>query len=265
MPSPFPGMDPYLEDPAIWSGFHHTFLTAIQERLAPVVRPKYFVRVEERVYVSGEDDPAHHLIVPDVRIIRTRRRAGRVMPTSSTAMAVPIPVAEPLQHEVHEHRLEVIDRIDRSIVTVIELLSPTNKVPNSAGRASFVQKRNEVLASQAHWMEIDLLRDGVRTANLPESSEAEYQVFCSRAGESRKGYVWPISVRQRLPQIGVPLRAGDEDVPLDLQDAFAQVYEIGGYDLDINYAAEPVPPLTQLQAQWARELLGANSRPTTAS
>lgn len=253
MPSPFPGMDPYLEDPAIWSGFHHTFLTALQERLAPVVRPKYFVRVEERVYISGEDDPAHRLIVPDLRVIEAEREG--VLAASSSAAATPIPVAEPLEQEVHEHRLEIIDRIDRSIVTVIELLSPTNKVSNSVGRASFLQKRRAVLASAAHWMEIDFLREGLRTVNLAASSDAEYQVYLSRAGGKREGLVWPILLSQRLPTVSVPLRPHDQDVTLDLQDAFAHVYDIGGYDLDIDYTGDPVTPLTPEQARWARDLL----------
>src|SRR5437868_9976955 len=106
MPSPFPGMDPYLEDPAIWSGFHHTYLTALQDRLAPVVRPKYFVRVEERVYVSREDDPAHRLIVPDLRVIDSERHRRTNSPRTATAIAAPIPVADPLEREVHEYRLE---------------------------------------------------------------------------------------------------------------------------------------------------------------
>ena len=259
MPSPFPGMDPHLEDPAIWSGFHHSFLAALQERLAPAVRPKYFVRVEERVYISGEDDPGHRLIVPDVRVVESRR-PGMTLSVGSAAIATPIPVTEPLEQEVHEHRLEVIDRVDRSVVTVIELLSPTSKVPNSAGRISFLHKRHEVLASQAHWIEIDLLRDGVRTANLAQSSDAEYQVYLSRAGDGRHAYVWPVSLRQPLPTIGVPLRADDPDVPLALQEAFAQVYEVGGYDLDIQYTGDPVPPLPAGQAQWARQVLSMANR-----
>ena len=260
MPSPFPGMDPYLEEPTIWSGFHHTYLTALQEQLGPAVRPKYFVRVEERVYVSREDDPGHRLIFPDVRVIESERRRRAPPSTPGAAIAAPIPVTDTLECEVHEFRLEVLDRVDRSVVTVIELLSPTNKVPNSVGRASFLQKRQEVFASESHWIEIDLLRDGVRTANLAESSDAEYQVYLSRAGTPRRGFVWPIYLREPLTTIGVPLRPGDDDVPLNLQEAFSHVYEVGGHDLDISYAANPVPPLTAEQAQWAMQLLADRGR-----
>ena len=104
------------------------------------------------------------------------------------------------------------------------------------------------------------MRGGVRTANLPESSDAEYQVYLSRAGAVRQGYVWPIDLRLALPKIRVPLRAGDDDVPLDLQDAFAQVYEVGGYDLDVDYSADPVPPLIAGQAQWAGRIVSAQPK-----
>src|SRR5687768_5063842 len=99
MPSPFPGMDPCLEDPGLWRDVHHGLISEIQADLNRQLRPKYHVRVEDRVYVSDEDD------------------------------------------EVHEPRLEVIDRHERRVVTVIEILSPANKVPGSRGRESYQQKR----------------------------------------------------------------------------------------------------------------------------
>lgn len=255
MPSPFPGMDPYLEDPAIWSGFHHSFLSAMQERLAPALRPKYFVRVEERVYVAEEDDAAYRLIVPDVRVIESAQTPIRGASASAGGLVIapPLPVVEMIDPEIHEHRIEILDRIDRSVVTVIEMLSPTNKVPHSVGRESFLRKRREVYGTSAHWMEIDLLRDGVRTANVAASADAAYQVYLSRAGEPRRGAVWPISLRDRIPIIGVPLRGADADVPLDLQDAFNQAFDVGGYDLDFDYAQDPVVPLAPADAQWVRE------------
>src|SRR5947209_1504139 len=99
MASPFPGMDPYLEDPRIWSGFHHTFLSAMQERLAPAVRPRYFVRVEERVWVTSQEDPSYRIVVPDMRVIAAgghRRRSPRSAESGATSViAEPIPVVEP--------------------------------------------------------------------------------------------------------------------------------------------------------------------------
>ena len=217
MPSPFPGMDPYLEDPEIWSGFHHTFLSLLQERLSPAVRPNYFVR--------------------------------------------PVAIVELADPEIHEYHLEIRDRMDRGIVTLIELLSPTNKILGAFGRESFLQKRREIMAADTHWIEIDLLREGDRTANHGASARCEYQVYLSRAGKRRKGFVWPISIRNPLPTIAIPLRGDDADVPLDLQDAFTQTFDRGGYDLDIDYRAEPVPPLAGGEtAEWTRQILAERSR-----
>jgi hypothetical protein len=252
-------MDPYLEDPAIWSGFHHTFLSKVHEQLAPQLRPKYFVRVEERVYVTNEADPAYRVIVPDLRVIHTgqtnlRQSAPRA---GSSAIAEMIPVGELIDSEIHEHRLEVLDRVDRSVVAVFEVLSPTNKIPGAAGRNSFLQKRKEVFSSSAHWIEIDLLREGSRTANFAQTVHAEYQLYMSRAGEPRSGYVLPISLREPLPTIGMPLKDGDADVPLDLQAALTQVYELCGYDMDFDYARDPNPPLPPDAAEWARNMIAA--------
>src|SRR3954462_8219694 len=121
MPSPFPGMDPYLEDPEIWSGVHASILSVIQERLAPALRPRYVVRFEERVYVTGEEDPGYRTIVPDVRVIERDPAAG-LPPAAGGAGGSPEPVRVDLgDDEIHEPSLIVTDFRDRSIVTVIEV------------------------------------------------------------------------------------------------------------------------------------------------
>jgi hypothetical protein len=166
-----------------------------------------------------------------------------------------------LDNTIHQYRLEVLDRVDRAVVSVIELLSPTNKVAGSIGRQSFLQKRNEVYATSANWMEIDLLREGMRTANLAATGDAEYQVFLSKPGQPRRNYVWPIFLKGRLPKIGIPLLEGERDVPIDLQDALTHVYESGGYDLDLDYRKGPIPPLYGERLEWAREIVAASRRP----
>lgn len=257
MPSPFPGMNPYLEDPAIWSGVHAAILGAMFERLGPAVRPKYAVRYEERVYVTSEEDPGFRVIVPDLRVIE--RESSR--PVRQAATAGPVAITEPVpvqlvDDEIHERSLKVIDVQDRSVVTVIGVLSPTNKIPNSLGRASFLKKRREIFGGDANWIEIDLLRDGERVSYLPRIS-AEYLVYLSRAGRPREGSAWPISIRQRLPVIAVPLRGSDPDVPLDLQAVLDLVIERGSYDLDFDYSRDPVPPLAGHSAEWARGIIKA--------
>jgi hypothetical protein len=233
---------------------HAALLAAFFERIGPAVRPKYAVRYEERVYVTSEEDPGRRSIVPDVRVIDRDDPEAAFHPTlGGLAVTEPIRV-ELADEEVHERSLVVIDVHDRAVVTAVELLSPTNKTLHSFGRESFLQKRREMLASGANWVEIDLLRDGARTANLPGIPQAEYQVYLSRAGRRREAFVWPIRLEERLPVIAIPLRGDDPDVPLDLQDALRVVIERGSYDLDTNYAGDPIPPLTPAQAAWARSI-----------
>jgi Protein of unknown function (DUF4058) len=257
MPSPFPGMDPYLEDPEIWSGVHAAILGAIQNRLGPAVRPHFVVRYAERVYRTNMEDPAFRLVVPDLRVIGcSADQASTESKESGVATVEPIRV-EVVDDEIHDRSLQVIDVRDRSVVTVIEVLSPTNKMPGSLGRASFLQKRKEVAATDAHWIEIDLLREGERTAHLPRVPDTEYQAYMSRAGKPRRGYVWPISLRKPLPAIAIPLRGEDPDVPLDLQAVINSVIERGSYDLDTDYSREPVPPLQSENAEWARQIVAS--------
>ena len=259
MPSPFPGMDPYLEDPAIWTGVHAAILGAVFEMLGPAMRPKYIVRFEERVFVTGEDDPGYRSIVPDVRVVERDPNDWSHSPVIAGAIAEPIRVIVPTEEEIHEKSLHVIDVRDRSIVTVIELLSPTNKTARSFGRESFLRKRREVLAGDANWLEIDLLRDGVRTPNPTNAPPTPYRAYLSRSGPPRDSFVWPIRLEDRLPTVAVPLRGGDPDVPLDLQLAVNAAVERGSYDLDSEYSADPVPPLTGPAADWARRLLTSNA------
>ena len=252
MASPFPGMDPYLEDPATWTGVHAAVLAALFEQLGPAVRPKYAVRFEERVFITADDDPGYRPVVPDVRVVERDPAVLLRSFAGSTAIAEPIRAILPADDEVHERSLHVVDVRDRTVVTVIELLSPTNKVSGSFGRASFLRKRREALAGDANWMEIDLLRDGLRTPRPANVPDTDYRVYLSRSGPPRDAFVWPIRLTDRLPTVAVPLRGTDPDVPLDLQAAVSAAVERGSYDLDADYAADPVPPLAGPAAAWAR-------------
>lgn len=255
MPSPFPGMDPYLEEPAIWSGVHAALLGAMFEKLGPILRPKYAVRYEERVYVTSEEDPGYRVIVPDLKVVERDRPGPARQTTGGGAIVITEPVPVRLvDDEVHERSLVVIDIRDHSVVTIIEVLSPTNKMPNSFGRASFLKKRREIFAGDANWIEIDLLRAGERVSHLPDIAQTEYLVYLSRAGRPRAGFAWPISIRERLPVIAVPLRGNDPDVPLDLQSVLELVIERGSYDLDLDYSQNPVPPLSGETLEWARRI-----------
>ena len=255
MSSPFPGMDPYLEDPSRWPDVHHGLIATMCRMLVGQLAPRYLVRVEERVYVSGEEDVGRSVIVPDLPVTR---RPGERRPfgtTGPSAIAEPIEL-ELLDDEVHEARLAVLDREYRQLTAVIEVVSPTNKVWGAAGRDSYARKRAEVAASPAHFVEIDLLRAGTPLYAKEMFPPHEYLVHVSRAtgGPRRRHQFWPIGLDQVLPVVAVPLRPGDPDAGLDLQAALTTVYAERRYDLDLDYTRDPVPPLTGELVEWARTI-----------
>jgi hypothetical protein len=251
-------MDPYLEDPHSWAGVHLQLISEIQAMLNQQLRPRYVADVEERIYLLDEDDPAEDLYrVPDIKLRRrnpgkekkARRDAGAV------ALAEPLVLTTLSDVEVHDRRLEIRALDSGEVVTVLEVLSPANKVGGSEGRNGFLAKRREITASPAHWVEIDLLRAGLSLELRKRLDPHEYFVHVSPAELRPKGRVWPIRLQDRLPAVGIPLRAPDPDATLDLQRALDAVYERGAFDLKFDYAKDPVPPLPPELAKWANKLL----------
>ena len=258
MPSPFPGMDPYLERPSLWPDVHHRLLSCMSDVLAPILRPAYFVQIEERVYLMDESDPAWPVIIPDLVIVPTSEYRAYSPPDSESATALltqPAPAVLVLDEEIRETRLSIIDVGSQKIVTVIELLSPTNKVPGSEGMHSFAEKRKDVLHSDAHWIEIDLLRGGARIPIDGNFANSDYRVHVSRVHERPKSWVWPIALPQRLPRIPIPLRPEHPEAELDLQAVLNLAYDRAGYDLVVKYDRDPTPPLTDSQRAWAKAIL----------
>ena len=246
MSSPFPGMDPYLETPDLWPDVHHGLISHIQMFLNPGLRPRYVARVELRVYISDDDDPGREALVPDLRIEKPRDKGARRSRTApAVAVAEPLIVPLLIDNEIEEARLEIRHLESGSLVTLIEVLSPTNKIRGARGRASFMQKRDETLASDVHWVEIDLLRAGTPSVTHPPLVPSDYRILVSRAGARTKARYWPVNVRQPLPVIGIPLRDPDPDVPLDLAAVLNAAYNHGAYDLSIDYRKKPDPPLHQ--------------------
>ena len=216
MPSPFPGMDPYLEHPDLWPDVHHELISCIRELLNRVIRPKYVARVEERVYMADDDDPLGRpsIQIPDVNVeTRPVPSNGGVATLTETAIAEPVIVSR--DDPVREGRVEIREVATGAVVTVIELLSPSNK-QKGAGRVSFVKKRKEVRKSRASWVEIDLLRDGIPHPVKNRFPNHQYLVYSSPAGFRPDAKAWPIRLPDVLPVVGIPLRAPDPDAPLDL-------------------------------------------------
>ncbi len=255
MPSPFPGMDPYLEDPTLWPDLHQSLITYIRDILQPTVRPRYHVRIGERLYVV---EPPRG-IYPDVSILR--RGPAPAMPGVATMMTPDAPVLVRMPpEETRQVFVEIVDLTrGGQVVTVIEVLSPTNKTSGD-GRDEYRRKQKEVLASAVSLMEIDLLRFGAHTVMAPEHSlhalpAWHYLVALSRANQRDQVAVYPISMRQRLPRVAIPLTDPDPDVVLDLQAVFERCYDNGAYSDLLDYTRPPQEPLAEQDAAWADTLL----------
>ncbi len=160
--------------------------------------------------------------------------------------------------------VNVINIHSEQIVTVIEILSPTNKNTSNDGWETYRRKQQELLASQTNLIKIDLLRDGEYTVAVPESvlpraPRRDYLTCLHRGGRGWDFEAWPTRVRERLPCIAVPLTQELSDVPLDLQQPFNRLYDEGRYDRKVNYSREPIPPLAAEDAAWADTLLRERS------
>jgi hypothetical protein len=251
-------MDPYLEDPDLWPDVHVGLISQIQADLNQRVGPKYYVRIEERVYIADEDDPSRDFIVPDVRIGKMRKehpQPGSPAAVVDRDVVEPVVITTLLDEEIHEAFLKIIDKKTRRVVTVLEVVSPTNKVSGSSGRASYQKKRAEIMNSPTHWVEIDLHRTGQPLVPRVLLTLGDYFVHLSRADKRPKGYVWPIRLPDRLPVVAVPLNHPDPDVKLDLQLVLDTAYDRAAYYKTVDYRKPPVIRLPRKYVSWANRIL----------
>jgi hypothetical protein len=254
MPSPFPGMDPFIEDQE-WEDFHSRFNTAISEALAPGVEPRYIVRVERRIYVEHGLESEDQVRWADVSVLWSGTDAAVATAASAEAATSLAPVECLLlgPQERRETYLVIREVPSMEIVTVIETLSPTNKRASSDGREQYLAKRQEILQSRTNLVELDLLRGGKRlpVGGLPPG---DYFALVSRGHRRPRTDVFPWTLRQSLPTIPIPLKKDEPEVPLDLQGVFTTVFDRARYQLSLNYADGPRLPLHESDATWMRQL-----------
>jgi hypothetical protein len=263
MRSPFPGMDPYLE--AFWGDVHHTLITYSRDTLLRALPGDLVARVEERVFVESSEGESRN-IIPDVRVVE-RGRPREHSPLSGNGIAVAEPLIVHLDQDepTRQGFIEIIDiKSGRRVVTVIEILSPSNKVPG-AGRELYEKKQKELKDGNVSLVEIDLLRAGARVLSvpfdrIPDGHRTPYAVCVRRGWKPFEIEYYRIPLRDRLPAIAIPLRRDDRDVPLDLQALLDQCYEIGRYGIEIDYRDEPEPPLGPDDTKWADALLRERSK-----
>lgn len=223
MPSPFPGMDPYLEHPKLWPAFQHQLLACLYQVLLPGLVDRYRARVGSRTYVSE-------------------------MPLFTSI----------IREEYTEEFIEVRTRTDNRLVTLLEVVGPANKT-TPAGRAVYLEKRKEAVSQRAAVVEIDLVMQGKPTLTYSRDGlpEFDHAVSVTRAGTADRYEIYTATLQKRLPKFKLPLAADDRDALIDLQAAFARAFDLGGFATTIEYRSPPPAevPLTDSQKAWVNELL----------
>jgi hypothetical protein len=267
VPSPFPGMDPYLEG-EMWQEFHDRFANQASVQLMPLLAPKYVALLAKRYVLDHPalsilDLTSERVIYPDVHVVHpTRQHATEATPPETATAAVSggadVAVAEPVvelpspvPEEVPLLSVEIRDVAERRLVTIIEILSPINK--RAEGARDYAERRMDLLRTRTHLLEIDLLRQGRRIPLLGEPPPAPYYVYLSRFQRRPYTQIWPISLREPLPKVPVPLLPPDPDVPLDLQAALQACFDLVGYERLLDYAALP-PALSDDDVTWVAEI-----------
>jgi len=254
MPSPFPGMDPYLENPATWPDLHQRLIAYSAEALQPQLRPKYIARIGERVELSSLR-PAY---TPDVLLIRSAPASyGEAVAEGPLVADEPTTIGL-LEEERRVPFLEIIHHPSGEVVTLIEVLSPANK--SGEGRERYLRKQDDIRNSQANLVEIDLLGEGppmtlARLGHIDEPADWRYIVSVLRNRNDAKIEAYPVSLRQRLPRCRIPLLPEDDDAILDLPAVFTRCYDIGSYDLLIDYSQPPTVELSPKDEAWRITLL----------
>jgi hypothetical protein len=260
-------MDPWLERSDLWHDVHNSLITAIRDQLAPLVRPRYFVGVESRTtLLSGPD--VDSIYEPDVLVHAAS--PGAPIPSSGPAVAgrievQPIEVIVPVD-EIEEIYLTIKELPGRNLVTVIEVLSPTNKKTKD-GRAEYLEKRRDLIRARINFVEVDLLRGGEPMPLFQQPPPNDYRILVCRAKPRRKAVVYVFPWTTPIPAIPIPLLPEDDEPVLDLNSLLHGLMDRAGYDLVIDYHRPPRPPLRPGDQEWAAPILARalNETPETTA
>lgn len=254
MPSPFPGMNPYLEDPQLWPEVHSRLIVAIADRLNPQVMPKYRVAVERRVYEMIDGDSIT-VGIPDVSVSRSSQQTAKLPAPSAAVATQPRRILLPIPEEVRESYLEIRDVATGSVITVIELISPKNKKAGP-GRDTYETKRLRLLSSRTNFVEIDLIRAGRSMVNLAPSESSSYSAVVSPVPLRPEAELYAFGLQEEMPTLSIPLIAEDPAITLDLQQVLDETYDRAGLDLAIDYSQPPpLPKLSPEDQAWVASIL----------
>ena len=252
MPSPFAGMNPYLELPA-WHEFHNRLIVAISDALIPYLQPRYYVAVETRTYLD-DDNPELLVGIPDAIVLTASKTP--VAPTAIATQTRPKEIQLPMPVEVKRY-LEVREVGNHQVITVIEVLSPKNK-RKGEGRTTYKKRRQRVLGSSSHLVEIDLLRENPPMPMIGVEATSDYRIVVSRATTRPMANLFEFQLREPIPQFSLPLKSDDSELAVDLQAVVLGVHDRGSYHVRIDHH-QPVPPpkLSEADQQWVDNLLAS--------
>ena len=256
MPSPFPGIDPYLESQGCWEDFHPTYIGYLRREISRQLPSSYVARIDERMRVMELPGGEIRQFLPDVAVSRRGQEPASSVPAVSALTLEPEVIPLRYLDEFHEGYIEIFHLPEHRLVTVIEILSPSNKTGN--GRVDYLTKRNTLINQEVHIVEIDYLV-GRRLPMKRALPAGDYFAFVARA-ERRPDcdvFAWPI--RRALPTIPIPLLAPDPDILIDLGPIYASVYQEANYDRTINYKTPLTLPLAPEDLGWAEGIAKGES------
>lgn len=255
MPSSFPGMDPYLENPALWPNVHGRLIVAIADALSPQLLPTYQPIIEEAVYRIDspiDQQPSVIIGIPDVAIQKTSKAAKPMESAVALAepIASPVVVELPVPATFRQRFIEIRNTANQEVVTIIEVLSPANK--RGEGRARYQQKRSRILESQSNLVEVDLLHRGKPMPTFRGDVASHYRILVSSVQRRPQALSYPFNLAQPLPKVPLPLREGDLEPMIDFQALLEQVYERSGYEFSIDYSLPPEPGWGKAEMAWIK-------------
>jgi hypothetical protein len=244
-------MDPYLEGRP-WKSFHSQFIAEIARQLNPLLKPNYVALLEDSAVLEPVElsDDERVRLIPDVSIVH---EAATAIYDAQPISGPPLRLETTYSERIDYHFIEVRTTPNLELVTVIELLSPGNKV--GVGYDEYFKKRSRILATTANLVELDLLRVGQRVPMRTSLPSAPYFAFVHRSATRPMADIWPIFLTECLPTIPIPLRRRDPDVPLNLQAILSEVYDLVGYERLIDFRKRPEPPLSDEELAWIDDTL----------
>ena len=247
-------MNPYLEHPSLWPDVHNRLIAALADDLSERVAPRYYVGLERRTYLLKADDLVF-VGRPDITVASVSDASASAPHPVATSVTV-LEVDVPMQDEISENFLEVHEVKTGKLITVLELLSPVNKL-HKQGREEYERKRSYVFRSWTNLVEIDLLRAGDPMLVVGAQVQSDYRILVSRGTQRPRASLIAFTLRQPIPAFTLPLLPGDDEPEVALNHIIHALYRRARFDLRLDYTQPPIPPLTEADVAWAQELITA--------